>query len=391
MRKLNRNLAGVLAGAIATFAFAGASQAQIVPTAVGSLVNLPYLTSAKSGDRVTVGTVTNTDPTTPYKLHITWISAADWSGIDFSCPLTPLETTYFVFEEGNFPGTAKVTFECSDQDSDLVFPDPDRTNNVFTRTITGADGLMLVSCEDITGPQSTPSTVACESLVGDATVLDFGQGTAWSVPGVHVQGVSVDADRVFVYDDAEFAAYPTALTTNYIAPDDDITAELLLYTPDGTVGGGPGVNAHLQGFAFDDDENATSASIKFDCFTLVALDDPLKAFGDNVDRDFGGHLVGHVQLFPFLAIRNDVHEFFMDADMIGDGNGVRRAPVHGWIVQSIAAGGNFDDGAFPKGGAFMVGKATWARQLGQSTDSLQPYKSDLAATVLEPFSNPLLP
>ena len=45
------------------------------------------------------------------------------------------------------------------------------------------------------------------------------------------------------FDGTEFKKFPSLVTTNYIAPDDSVTAELLLFTLDGKTGSGGGIIA----------------------------------------------------------------------------------------------------------------------------------------------------
>ena len=196
--------------------------------------------------------------------------------------------------------------------------------------------------------------------------------------GWHYQGLGAGpGDRDYIMDGVtEYTANPVGLTSNFISPDDDITAELILFTPDGRVGGGPGLFARLFGFAYDDDENPTSGQINYDCFTITALDDSPNGFGPNVRRDINPNnpIVGHVSLTTDFVVRDDIHELVPPH---GDNNGARIAPSIGWLVQTIAAGGDLVDGAFPMGGATMAAQGAWARQLIQQPQALIPLQADL--------------
>ena len=57
---------------------------------------------------------------------------------------------------------------------------------------------------------------------------------------------------------------------------------------------------------------------------------------------------------------NDVHD-----QGFGDGNGVRRRPVHGWIVQSV-----------PVALRVAPEPVAWARPLGQGGGALMPFLLD---------------
>ena len=95
---------------------------------------------------------------------------------------------------------------------------------------------------------------------------------------------------------------------------------------------------------------------------------PAHGFGTNIRRDLGGHMVGHLELYPSPALAGDVHEF---DPLTGDGNGVRLRPVHGWIVQTTSRFGDLLGT-----GNRSASSVAWARILGQSTDALREVGSD---------------
>jgi hypothetical protein len=103
--------------------------------------------------------------------------------------------------------------------------------------------------------------------------------------------------------------------------------------------------------------------------TVTAIDDSPNGFGLNVTRPFGGHLVGHLELFPAVVARSDEQELLSRSP-----EGVRRALVHGYIIQAIRAGGQFDGGEF---GGTMAANGVWARQLTQGTNPLVPVDLDI--------------
>ena len=377
---LKKTLVAVVATAIAMGAAlsASAGESLINPNTLGAAVAMPYLTTPFNGGvRMTVGTVTNGSDHEAVSLHVVWISGTDWSEINYDCPLTPLETTYFIYEQ--IPGTdnALVTFECSD--NHLEYPNDAGTNNVVTRALNGADGIMFAALECQLGSEKcairtneeTGRTLHDNWLSADMTVIDFGAGTAFSAPAIHIQGRSGEGDHdrqyEFTGDNSEYNQFPSLLTTNYIAPDASISAELLLFTLDGKTSSGSAA-AKVSGFAYDDDENPTSGSIAFDCITITAIDDSPNGFGLNVTRPFGGHLVGHLELFPAAVARDDEHELLSESP-----EGVRRALVHGDLIQQISTGGKFAGGEF---GGTMAANGTWARQLTQGTNALVNIAAD---------------
>ena len=371
-----RALSATLWLTVTSGAFAGEGPI-IDPNTLGAAVAAPYLTDGSG--RVTVITITNGSNYLPVTLHINWISATDWSAIDYDCPLTPLETTYFTIEATPDSDNAIATFECSDLGLDV--PRASATNNVLKRSLNGRNGVMFVTiecqignagCDRSTDP--VRRTLTPDILSADLAVIDFAQGVAVSAPAIHIQSVPGDAsndNRRYSFsglDAGDYKQFPSLLTANYIAPDDSITAELLVFTLDGVLGSGPGITAKLNGFAFDDDENPVSGSLQFDCMDVLPIDGSPNGFGLNVNRTFSGHLVGHLQLFPAIVARQDVLE-----RQTRDSDGLRRAPVHGYLLQTIRANGQVAGGEF---GGTMAASGFWMRQLTQGTNALVPFRND---------------
>jgi hypothetical protein len=228
------------------------------------------------------------------------------------------------------------------------------------------------------------------ALLGDSTVIDFANGFAYSVDAIHIQSgenAPSEGDRLYEFDGREYSMFPSALTANYIAPDDHIAVELILFTLDGrtTDGGenGPSINAAISVLAFDDDEEFTSGVWAFDCFSIVNIED----FVANVRRPEQGHLVGHLEIFPAVVSADDTNENSPDT---GDSNGARRRMVHGWIVHYIAAGsaglgpslpppGGMVAGPFPELGGAMASHGAWGRTLVQGTMPLTAVGDDTPA------------
>jgi len=378
---LNKNLLLALSATLWLTATPSALAGQgpvIDPNTLGAAIAAPYLTDGDG--RLTVVTVTNGSTYLPVTLHIVWISGTDWSAIDYDCPLTPLETTYFTIEALPNSNNAVVTFECSDLGLDV--PRASATNNVVTRAVNGSRGVMFVTLEcQIGDPQCDRSTdpvrrtISPDVLSADVVVMDFAQGVAVSAPAIHIQGVpdgdATNDNRRYSFsgvEEGDYKQFPSLLTANYIAPDDSITAELLLFTLDGAVGSGPGIAAKLSGYAYDDDENPVSGSMQFDCMDVLPIDGSPNGFGLNVNRSFSGHLVGHLQLYPSIVARRDLLEL-----QTLDSDGLRRPPVHGYIIQTIQGGGQFAAGEF---GGTMAANGYWMRQLTQGTNPLVPYRDD---------------
>jgi hypothetical protein len=377
-----KNMLVVIAilGLAASSAEAGQPSVVISPNSLGAAVAIPYLTGVEGvGERITVMTVTNGSSWQPIVLHLTWISASDWSSIDYDCPLTPLESTHFVYERFGDSDTAIVNFDCS---ADGSGPGATSGGESVMRQVPGANGIMFaaVECQRLYCPPVAPGgegppprTLLSNILSADLVVMDFGAGHAFSAPGIHIQGrgqspAPLARNYEFTGAIGSYAAFPTVLTTNYIAPDDSITAELLLFTLDGKVGSGPGIQAGIAGNAYDDDENPTSGRIRFDCMEVAPIDASPNGWGLNVARTFAGHTAGHLTLYPSKVTRSDEHERSQNND------GLRLAPVHGYLIQTISQGGVFVGGEY---GGSMSSSAAWARQLTQGTNPLLTSDGDV--------------
>ncbi len=352
MLKLTR-LAAIV---FATFLFSGTSHAALDlmdHSATGSIVSTPWLAT---GERVTVVTLTNAlaDPIT---VHWTALNNK-WQGIDFDCPLSPMETTYFVFESNN-AGGAKITYECSDISQSNL-------NIVRTQFIPGADtereGFIVFHATLGAGVPPNPANIV--ALIADFTVIDFNQGYAFSANGWHFQVQGNTQNNTL--------QVPTVLASSFIAPDDDITAELLLYTLHGRIGWNSPVS--IGGLAYDDDEQPLSNSHKYDCFTIVSLE---SIFGLSILRQNGPggfpYFVGHVSLFALVDPLAYLPPF---------GFGPFRSASVGYIIQTIGAlapddGADLNDGQNlngTAGGAINFAdalapgqKAAWARKLLKTT------------------------
>jgi hypothetical protein len=211
--------------------------------ATGSLVSTPWLATGK---RVTVTTLTNALPVT-ILVHFTALNNK-WNGIDFDCQLSPMETTYFVFES-NGSGGAKVTFECSDVS---------QSNLNIVRTLFipagNAEREGFIVFHTTLGAGVPPNPQTNLSLIADFTVIDFEQGYAFSANGWHHQVQGMTQNNTL--------NVPNQLAASFIAPDDDITADLLLYTLHGRIGWNSPVK--FGGLAYDDDEQFLSNTHAYD-------------------------------------------------------------------------------------------------------------------------------
>jgi hypothetical protein len=229
-------------------------------------------------------------------------------------------------------------------------------------------------------------TIPHNALLGDATIIDFGNGAAVSVPAIHIQSNgSNNGDKLYEFDGTEYLNFPAVLTTNFIAPNPgNVTLDLLLFTLDGKVNE-TGINARVNGLAFDDDEELIgSGAIAFDCFFFSDISAfPPNGFGPSINGGVAGaHQVGHIELFPAsTSPQTDSNE--MDP-LTGDGNGARRRPVHGWIFQSIATAGSIN--GFGLGAPSLAANvAAWGRVLVSGPQALAAVGGDTPALNASPF------
>jgi hypothetical protein len=273
-----------------------------------------------------------------------------------------------------------VETECSR--TGVNAPDPGQTNDYVMKTLENNRGTMFVSvecqkgtngCESGTG---APRTRGINALFGDATIIDFGQGYAYSVNAIHIQNGrgQNNGDRQYMFDGNEYAAFPAALAANYVSPTfDGISANLILFTLDGTTNDDNPIEFKLSGDVYDDDENPLSGGDKFDCFVNAPLED---VFSTNVFREFSGSPVGHLELLVSqVSNQIDTNE---QSPVTGDASGNRRRPVHGWIVQHIANGANGVDPEWPAVPGF-TGSGAFARTLTQGTLAMAPTAGDYPA------------
>ena len=269
----------------------------------GAALAIPYLTSG-GGDRITIAVVTNGLSLTPVTLHVIAFGNGQldaWKDVEIDCPLTPRETTYFVIEP-DVDG-AKLTYECSELGQDEPDPTPGQpaTNQVREAHLATADGILLVFLECQIGlcplpvgvDEAEDRTLADNALFGDVTILDFGQGFAASAQAIPIQsGSDPDMDRFYRFDGTDYRPFPATLIANYIAPDDDVTLDLILFTPDLRLGSSG--QARVVAQAFDDDESVVGmGNLIFDCFDVIDLtQEPPDGLGAGIRGDVGGHVVG---------------------------------------------------------------------------------------------------
>lgn len=359
MRVTQRTLRLLAAAALVFGLGTGSASAQNLDLdEVGALLALPIVTG--TGPTVTAIVVTNAGPAT--QLHINIVSGDEgdnWRAQNFNCNVTQDETVLFIFEWDGFEGSIG-NWECSNLQlggppSQQDIPDPYARDQDFA----AQNGVFVVTLQDPT----TGETINADQIFGDATVIDFGSGAAYSMGAIAFQGASPTepgvADAEYRFDNLEYSRWPSAVATNFVAPDAKITLELILFTLDGTTGQPQTPPAFVDIDFFNDDEVEHSSTLPFDCFIIQ---DMVELDGRFAESDLGSP-VGHMRLTPkSVTYPNLAHDTAFDG---GPGSipGVRVPPVHGWVVQTISEGGKILD--LPVGAA-NSNKAAWARTLAQS-------------------------
>jgi len=371
MRILNKAFGS--AAALALGLLVGATPAAAQNTnlkEVGAALTLPVLTDYL-WDTITLAVVTNVAPESRI-LHVNVIDGKTWKAKDFSCFVTASETTLFKFIPAP-DWTSDVHFECTN---------PATLEPVeFWDTIDTDAGFMFVSLED----PETGQTINENGIFGDATIINFVQGAAYSVGAISFQGGTVNGggdpdmlgDRNYRFDGEEYSKFPSVLATNFISPTTGgrrgvgVTAELILLTLDGTTDNniddlGPAANFSIT--FYDDDERHFSSSWLFCCFDIVDLE----TIDTRFNRSTLGSVAGHMFMEPQIQQQPDPgHDFLYDGGVGYDG--MRRTPVHGWLVQTVF----HTFRVYPDGPPLALSRAAWARTLNQSTTDLVPSTGDV--------------
>lgn len=365
---LRSKLVGIFAVVCAAGLHAGIASANLNLNETAAALALPILTDFDRLDTETYMTVTNAS-SEGLTLAINVIDGDsnknggfhNWGASSFSCYVTGRETTVFRFRPDG-PGRSRVDFECSQQGADETFP-PAALSIPRTEFFNHATGIMFIAIEQ------NGVTVSKNVLFGDWVTVDYLAGAAYSAEAIAFQGkdpFSQNGDRVYKFDNKEYAAFPALLASNFVAPTDPgIKLELVLFTLDGTTGQAP-VPVSLHYNFYNDDEVKRDGDYFFDCFTIVDL-----AWIDSrFLRDRLQSPVGHLELEPRdVTNGNAAHD-----NLFGDNNGVRNSPFHGWIVQTVGVGGGVAPAALANGAT-----AQWARTLAQSVTSHTPAGSDVVA------------
>ncbi len=349
---------------------------------VAPLLALPVLTRASpEGDRITSITVSNASQSAVV-LSIQVLSGDPgdrWRANSFSCVLSGDEVTEFVIEPAG--DGSRASFECSTPDAHAQ-GDPSLLNVAREELLLAREGIFFVALEGLDGAARSSNV-----LRGAATVIDFATSSAFQLGAIPFQGGDVlaqDGDRRYRFDGLEYAQFPSFLVSPFHAPETQtvevalpgggaelrelpaIEASLVLFTLDGA-SGAHAPKARLKVDFWNDDELHRATDFAFEGFTVVALEDIDPRF----EARFLGTSVGHLQLTPRpTAVTDLAHDVQFD----GPGDGVRRVPVHGWLLQSAHRGATLrGTGAESPVVTEAVG---WSRTLGQGAFGLIPLPGD---------------
>lgn len=196
-----------------------------------------------------------------------------------------------------------------------------------SRSCAHASGFVTVDVEDLSHRASTANV-----LSGYEVVVDYGANRAFTLPALALHGGSGNGDRAFAFDGVEYARFPGALQTTFVAPDRQGPrgAELILLTPAFARQSPPHSDCSVIGSNQAGEQ--FSNSFQFGCFTRIRLQD----IDPQLERENLGSDRGT------LSLRCTVY---------GTGtNGTVQGAVHGVLLQTDALGNAWGSLLGPSGG-----------------------------------------
>ena len=343
MRSIRNLIVGVVcAMLLSTGAFAGTDLNE-----VGALLVYPTIITEDTvhpnaaGALETFVTITNAGPDNVVA-HISYING-DWNDeyqycyeCDFEIPLTGNDTETLIITSLGSGGTHIIA---EDLYLDMSCPWP--------------YGMLVVSLEDEDG-----NTISDNVLLGEEVVVNYSQGTAFSIPAIPFQGSSNDGNREFAFDDTEYAKMPRIVAADFLAPDINAraTASLSLFTLGFERQFPPLVDCSVIGF--DANEHPFSSSFQFGCWTFFDLCDISPEFcwpNLGLFNNDPHHPISDTHGWLQLNCRVDTNPGAADG-FEADGG------VHGAIIQGQASGTQLAAGS----GIQFGSSAAWGRLLYQS-------------------------
>jgi hypothetical protein len=265
---------------------------------------------------------------------------------DFDVPLTGFDTETLVLTPNG------VWTDVRNGDAD--YRDPG-SGQFGTRTCPYTEGMLVAWPEESPGDPGSDNR-----LFGDAVVVNYTDGYAYSLPAHAIQSDTGDPSvRSFEFGQ-DYASFPRVVATNFFAPtlSNAPNAELVLFTLDFRRQHPPEVDCSLTGV--DANENSFSSSILFGCWERVDLCrdvDPEFCY-PNLGLDAGADAHTH----GWLALSCEV-----DHDGDDGQSDWRDGGVHGALIQRARSGTVLRKNDDP--GFEVVGASAWARLLFQSVSS----------------------
>jgi hypothetical protein len=341
MRSIKTLVAGIaVAMLLSTGAFAGSDLNE-----VGALLVFPTIIVSDGvhdnaqGDLETFVTITNAGPE-DVVAHISYINGEADSNqycyeCDFQIPLTGNDTETLVITKG----ATGIHIVAEDLYLDMSCPWP--------------YGMLVVALEDEDG-----NTISDNVLLGEEVVVNYTQGTAFSIPAIPFQGSSNDGNREYDFDDAEYAKMPRIVAADFLAPDINAraVAALSLFTLGFERQFPPLTDCSVIGF--DANEHPFSSSFQFGCWTYFNLCDVSPEFCHpnlGLFNNDPHHPISDTHGWLQLNCRVDTNPGAADGFEIDGG-------VHGAIIQGQAGGTMLAAGS----GAPFNSSAAWGRLLYQS-------------------------
>ncbi|MCP3994013.1 MAG: hypothetical protein GY722_02970 [bacterium] len=339
---------------------AGPARADVLDqNKVGAALAILIVTDTNT---ITSAIVTNTSPTDPVILAgevISGDSNDNWSGQSFRCPMTPGETTQFVFSSSGSGSTMR--YECSNPDAG-PFSGSGQLSIAKTMGTKAAKGILWLTIEDRAFPFPTLSKNVLE---GKSTVVDFTNGTAYEVGAVPFQSPAPetqDFDKYYEFNGQELAEFPESLTASFHAPVVGLLdATLILFTLDGRLSSTSTPNPQAVMYFFNDDEEFFNSSVYFDCFAMLELG----YIDSRFLRSNLGSQVGHLEIIPQSVDPADANH----DGVFGNNDDKRVIPILGWLVQTLHDGGTIQDAQAGSHGP-ILGDAAWGSLLSTSITPL---------------------
>jgi hypothetical protein len=329
MRMINKMAGAVATAALAATMVAGTAtaQEQLKLNQVSAALAFPLIGGTNVTTYITLTNVGADDR----NLHFNAISGKGWRVTDFDCPVTASETVLIQWSRDLAnPDQYRLIMECNQAGED--------EGGFVTRVFNWSDGVLFVANETEECKNATCTTNS-NDLFGDFVIVSADQGLAYSAEAVPFQGKDPLAagteDRDYMFDNNEYAMFPSTLATNFITPGTnpavggEVTAEMILFTLDGRAN--IGSQASLDVVFYDDDEVPTSAHYWIDCFGIVRLTD----IDPNFDYANLGSGAGHL----YMTVIDTDQDSNVHDNKFGNGNSIRVVGVHGWLVQTINRGG----------------------------------------------------